>query len=143
MSDNIVLKVNSGGDTLAADEISSVKYTRSKITIGADGADDGDLSSSNGLPISIDPKTALVGTGIINVTTTAVQLPSWTAARGIIVKALSANGGKVYVGKDSGVTTTTGLELAPGYSESFFLTNSNLIWCISDIIDQKVSYLVV
>jgi hypothetical protein len=37
LADNIQLNTGSGGDVFAADDISSVKYQRSKITLGADG----------------------------------------------------------------------------------------------------------
>ena len=43
----------SGGDTIAADDISGVKYQRIKLIHGADGTNDGDVSTANGLPINI------------------------------------------------------------------------------------------
>lgn len=52
MADNTTLSSGSGGDTIATDDIGSVKYPRSKIVIGADGVNDGDVSSANPLPIS-------------------------------------------------------------------------------------------
>lgn len=52
MADNIQLGTAVGtGDVLAADDIAGVKFTRSKITVGADGANDGDVSSANPLPV--------------------------------------------------------------------------------------------
>lgn len=52
MADNTELASGSGGDTLATDDIGSVKYPRSKIVIGADGTNDGDVSAANPLPIT-------------------------------------------------------------------------------------------
>lgn len=52
MADNTTLNTGSGGDTIASDDISGVKFPRSKITLGADGVNDGDVSSANPLPIS-------------------------------------------------------------------------------------------
>ena len=53
MTDNTVLPTSdAGGDTIALDDIGGVKYPRSKIVIGADGTNDGDVSSANPLPIS-------------------------------------------------------------------------------------------
>lgn len=52
MADNFIANAGAGGDTFAADEISAVKYPRSKITIGADGANDGDVSAANPLPVT-------------------------------------------------------------------------------------------
>lgn len=48
--DNTELASGSGGDTIATDDISGVKFPRSKIVIGADGSNDGDVSAANPLP---------------------------------------------------------------------------------------------
>lgn len=53
MAENIVLSAGSSGDTLAADEISVVKYQRVKITVGADGVNDGDVASGNPMPTDL------------------------------------------------------------------------------------------
>lgn len=53
MSDNVILNVGTGGDTAAADDIGGVKYQRVKVTLGADGVDDGDVSASNPIPVSL------------------------------------------------------------------------------------------
>ena len=58
MADNTVLNTGAGGDTIATDDIGGVKYPRSKITIGADGTNDGDVSSANPLPITEAPATS-------------------------------------------------------------------------------------
>ena len=75
MADNIQLNTGSGGDVFAADDISSVKYPRTKLTIGADGVNDGDVSASNPLPVDIS--TGLVSTD--NSTTTPLTgSATWT-----------------------------------------------------------------
>lgn len=51
MADNTTLNTGSGGDVIASDEISSVKYQRIKLIHGADGTNDGDVSKANPLPI--------------------------------------------------------------------------------------------
>lgn len=50
MADNTRLNQGAGGDLIATDEISGAKYQRVKITTGADGVNDGDVSSSNPIP---------------------------------------------------------------------------------------------
>lgn len=50
MADNIAINPGSGVN-VAADEIASVQYQRQKITLGADGVNDGDVSSTNPLPV--------------------------------------------------------------------------------------------
>lgn len=51
MVDDVTLDSMSGGDTVAADDISSVKYQRIKLIHGANGVNDGDVSTANGLPV--------------------------------------------------------------------------------------------
>ncbi len=62
MSDNTILNApSSTGDTIASDDIGSVKYPRSKIVHGADGVNDGDVSKTNPLPT--DPPQCSAATG--------------------------------------------------------------------------------
>jgi len=53
MADNITAKGNVGAGTevIAADDISGVLYPRTKLVIGADGVNDGDISAANPMPI--------------------------------------------------------------------------------------------
>lgn len=63
MADNVTITQGAGTD-IAADEILSVKYQRIKVTLGADGVNDADVSSSNPMPVSV---AAIVpGTGATN-----------------------------------------------------------------------------
>jgi len=59
MADNVSITAGSG-TSMGADDISSVKYPRVKLIHGADGVNDGDVSTANGLPISIVSITAPV-----------------------------------------------------------------------------------
>ena len=52
MSDNTTLNAGSGGDVIASDDISGVKYQRVKITVGDDGVNGGDVSGTNPIPAS-------------------------------------------------------------------------------------------
>lgn len=51
MADNIGYTPGDGA-TVAADEIGGVLHQRVKLTLGADGVNDGDLSAANPLPIT-------------------------------------------------------------------------------------------
>ena len=62
MAENIELDAGSGGSTVAADEIAGVHFPRSKIVIGADGVNDGDVSSANPLPVVDAAGNALLTT---------------------------------------------------------------------------------
>jgi hypothetical protein len=52
MADNVVLNLGAGGPTAAADNISNVMFQRVKLTMGIDGVNDGDVSSSNPMPVN-------------------------------------------------------------------------------------------
>ena len=49
MADDVVLPGT--GDTIAADEIVGKKFQRLKLTLGADGVNDGDVSAENPMPV--------------------------------------------------------------------------------------------
>lgn len=54
MADNTILPIpQTTGDTIAADDIGGIKFQRVKMTLGADGSNDGDVSSANPLPVGI------------------------------------------------------------------------------------------
>ena len=61
MADNVTLDTMSGGDTVAADDISGVKYQRVKLTLGADGVNDNDVASGNPIPAVLTAGTAAFG----------------------------------------------------------------------------------
>lgn len=52
MADNTTFNAGSGGNTFGDDDISGVKYPRIKLIHGSDGVNDGDVSSTNGLPVT-------------------------------------------------------------------------------------------
>lgn len=72
MADNTILNTGTGGDVIATDDISGVKYQRVKIVLGADGVNGGDVSSSNAMPVS-DNGSSLTVDGTI----AATQSGSW------------------------------------------------------------------
>jgi hypothetical protein len=51
MADNTQLNTGSGGDVVASDDISSVKYQRIKLVHGVDGTNDGDVARTNPFPV--------------------------------------------------------------------------------------------
>ena len=50
MADDTILNPGVGGDTIATDDIAGVKHQRVKVTVGADGVNDGDVSTANPMP---------------------------------------------------------------------------------------------
>jgi hypothetical protein len=51
MADNTELNPGSGGDIYAADDVSGVKFQRIKVSLGADGEYDGDVSDDRPMPV--------------------------------------------------------------------------------------------
>ena len=51
MADNTTLNLGTGGDNIATDDISGVKFQRVKVIHGNDGVNDGDVSETNPLPV--------------------------------------------------------------------------------------------
>ena len=58
MADNFTANAGSGGSTFASDDISSVQFPRVKLTLGADGTNDGDASLTNPIPVRVAPMAA-------------------------------------------------------------------------------------
>ena len=53
MADNTQVPIPAtAGDIIASDDVGGVKFQRVKLTVGADGVNDGDVSSGNPLPIT-------------------------------------------------------------------------------------------
>ena len=52
MADDVTLNAMTGGDVIGADDISSVKYQRVKIIVGANGTNDGDVCAGAPLPVT-------------------------------------------------------------------------------------------
>lgn len=51
MADNVTLNAGTGGAVMATDDIGGVHWERVKLTLGADGVNDGDVSATNPIPI--------------------------------------------------------------------------------------------
>jgi hypothetical protein len=82
MADNTVLASGSGGDTIATDDIAGVKYPRSKIVIGADGSNDGDVSATNPMPVKGTGTAGTANSGVVTVQGIAAMTPVLTTLSG-------------------------------------------------------------
>ncbi len=102
MADNTTINTGSGGDTIATDDIGGVKFQRVKITLGADGVNDGDVASGNALPVSLAsvPSHAVTNAGTFTVQVDGAALTSLqllddtvaTTASAITTKGLAISG---------------------------------------------------
>jgi hypothetical protein len=119
MADNITLNAGSGGSVVAADDISSVWYQRNKITLGTDGVNDGDVSSSNPMPVAILDATV---TGNI---TTQNLVPAGTATANSAVLSGDLKGFGAATVQVTG-TYTGALSLQYTVDNSTWVTNNNV-----------------
>ncbi len=71
-------------------------------------------------------------------TASAVALPSNALTNGIVCTAASTNTGTAYLG-GSGETTSTGYPLAAGYSISYGVNNSNLVYLIGSDTSKVIA----
>lgn len=53
MADNVTANPGTGGAVFATDDIGGVQYPRTKLVIGADGVNGGDVSAANPLPVTM------------------------------------------------------------------------------------------
>lgn len=92
----------------------------------------------NGLTNNMVNGQTTVGTSVVQLTTDTSQLVA-----GVVVKALAANTGKIYVGKSSSgtpVSAANGFELSAGQSATFRVTQPADLWAISDTAGQTVCW---
>jgi len=114
MADNTTLNTGSGGDTIATDDISGVKYPRSKITIGVDGTNDGDVSSSNPMPTTEAPANSggLSMRHIISQASTNLTAVKVSAGQVYAVEAFSTRNSAIYLKLyDEGSSPTVGADV--------------------------------
>jgi hypothetical protein len=78
MADNLDITQGTG-TTIGADEISSVKYQRIKMILGADGTNDGDVCTANPMPIS-DAGGSVTVDGTVTVSATNLDVRDLTSA---------------------------------------------------------------
>jgi hypothetical protein len=83
------------------------------------------------------PSVPITGQQVL--TTTAVALPANALQNGLIVTALPANTGTVYVGA-AGVSAASGYPLSPGQSMSFAVANASGISIVGSNATDKIAY---
>jgi hypothetical protein len=86
MADNVQSEaVVVAGTNWAADDISSVFYPRTKVVIGADGTSDGDVSSSNPMPIKKQSSSTGTRTQVADTASDTLILASSSSRLGAVV----------------------------------------------------------
>lgn len=106
MADNVNVTEGSG-KTVAGDDIGGVIHQRVKITVGADGSNDGDVSSANPMPVSVASASGTIGVyisgtaGTLQVQNTTSGTVSIGAKDGTFAVYFSPSNPKVNLGTDS------------------------------------------
>lgn len=90
MADNFVANAGSGGSTFAADDISSVLYSRIKLVHGADGVNDGDASRTNPLPVQAYQDVSTLRDGATALTPKFAVIDAATSGDNTLLAAVSA-----------------------------------------------------
>lgn len=113
MTDNFTADPGSGGDTFRADDIAGVKIPAAKISLGADGTDDGFVSASNPLPVQPAANASTTAATLDQAVKTVADAgtPERLAASATLVESVqiqackgfnTANAGAVFIGSTSG-----------------------------------------
>lgn len=79
MADNVTANPGSGGPNFAADDIGGVYFPRTKLALGADGVNDGDVSAANPLPVSGPLTDAQLRASAVPVSAASLPLPTGAA----------------------------------------------------------------
>jgi len=116
MPDYIVAKANTGEgvEQLACDDIGGVLFPRTKLVIGADGVNDGDVSAANPLPVTNARQPALVGTWAYAAGVSGtVVVPA--GGRVVGIAATSTVGGTITINAGATITVpaNTGFSASP------------------------------
>lgn len=96
------------------------------------------IANNQGAIPTIPGSATAILAGQMAVTATATALPS-NAVKGVCVKALIGNGLIVYTGP-TGITTSTGDELAAGDGRCYPVNNTNLLFFVSSSTGSSVSW---
>lgn len=138
MADNISLNSGSGGDSIGADDISSVKYPRGKLVHGIDGTNDGDVALTNPLPTAVVFRTDKMSDG----TTTLISATNAIIDTAASAEIVAANASKKIriVQLSIEVATTTTVKIFSGGAAGTALTGamtilagSALVWPFSPV----------
>lgn len=108
MADDVI--VPGTGETLAFDEISGVKFARTKFVIGADGTNDGDVSSGNPLPVTRVPFSTGARTQVSDSSSDGVILAANADRKFASIENTSS--AILYLGLGTTVTTATNYTVA-------------------------------
>lgn len=85
MADNVTLNPGVGGSVVATDDIGAVQFQRIKLTLGADGVNDGDVASANPLPVQESRPSSATLANIAASATNVTLFAANSARRGALL----------------------------------------------------------
>lgn len=144
MADNTVINVGSGGDTIADDDIGGVKFQRIKLIHGVDGTNDGDVSNTNPLPVSVRNSQQWYGpTAVPGVAAAAYASLDQFGTLITLTNAARATGGGGFI---TGISFSDGDDLITGLDMFFFhdtpsLAADNGVFSLSDADTDKILWI--
>ena len=137
MSDNTVLNLGGGGDTIATEDIGGgVKITRCKIVLGGHGTDGGDVTSNNPVPVSsyIDCYSTFDGLASQSVSTAPTQMTSQACSEAIVQNDPGSNGNLLVGG-----SSHQSLVVTPGTTVKLRIANTNQIYACKSSNNANVT----
>lgn len=90
MADNIPVTPGSGA-TVAADDVGGVLHQRVKLVMGGDGVSEGDVASSNPMPVSAPDLYATLESALLLLSAILEKLPRIDAADRLMVSHAESN----------------------------------------------------
>lgn len=134
MADNLAITPGTGAN-IATDDIGGNHFQRVKLTLGADGVNDGDVSSSNPVPVTVSSLPA-------SPATTALEQVSLSGSdsQSLIASRAGRRGLIIYNGSGSTVKISFGATCSNTVF-SFELTNGQTYeapyWCYTGAVTCK------
>lgn len=169
MADYVELNPMTGGSRVATDTIGTEEFQRVKLTLGADGVNDGDVSTTNPIPtksgansgvdigdVTVNNTTSTpvftqhnqtgIGHGVKTVSTAGTDeaLAGSTACKKVIIQSQTDNTGLIAVGAsgvDATEATGTGVILYAGDSIEIDIDNLADIYIDSTVNGEGVRYI--
>lgn len=105
MADNVTANSGSGGATFATDDIGSVHFPRTKLIHGADGTNDGDVSTANPLPVELTDNNNAAVANIGAIKTAVEIMDDWDETNRCAVNPISGQAGVAGGSGTVGATT--------------------------------------
>ncbi len=151
MADNTTLNTGTGGDVIAADEISGVKYQRIKLIHGADGVNEGDVTHDNGLPVEIvSPPFVRVGFSEVGSGLVGAAASEFAVMQTGSGMAVSQSGGNLVITTGTTTNSETIIRSVRTFSGSLLarvkailsqrIVNNTFRYELADLIGEGLSY---